>query len=209
MLARLADQPAAADWQMIETSRDFAQSLDAVNHTALARFVTRLGRESTRASVESALQQAWAELVAELAGWVPGPWRPALRWITPLPHLRLAAAERATGIEAPEVLAEMPGDEAAISDAWRAEFDARLPGAGPELTQSLAPLFERFLAGPPQPSAQTTALTDHLSATFRIQAQQPAAAFAWLGIMALSFERLRGALLRAMIFPARADREGR
>lgn len=212
--ARLAARPLGPDWQLIETSRDFAQALDAVNHGSLARFVSRLGRESTAAEVEDALRQSWAELVAEVVLWAPRKWRAALTWITPLPHLWLANATPAAtpaATKAATLAATLPGAGAldasiseglSVSEAWRAGLAGRLPAPDPALDRALAPLFDRFLEGPPRPAADTADLSDRLERLFRDRAQEPAAVFAWLGLMAITLERLRGALLLARFFPS-------
>lgn len=201
--ARLAQRPTPLDWQMMETGRDFAQSLDAASHGPVARYVTRLGRDSDRAAVEDALRHAWAELVAEVAAWVPTKWRAPILWISSLPHLRLIEAESAPELPGAELLRAAMAEEGDISAAWRDGFSARLPHPDPWLDAVLAPVFDRFLAGPPRPDTDTTEVSALLEALFRARPQQPAAVFAWLGLMALGFERLRGALLLARLFPER------
>ncbi len=208
MQARLAERPTSVEWQMIETGRDFAQSLDATTRTSLVPFVTRLGRESDEASIEKALRQSWADLVAEAASWVPKKWRPALLWITALPHLRLVEARRAPELVADEASKAEAVGEFEVSEAWRERLMSRLPVSDPALVRDLAPLFDRFLEGPPRPESDAAALSVHLETLFRTRAQEPVAAFAWLGLMALVMERLRGALLRAVLFPARQPVEG-
>ncbi|GKY88757.1 hypothetical protein [Sinisalibacter aestuarii] len=205
--ARLASVPSPADWQMIETSRDFSQCLDAASRTSLAGIVARLGRESSRAATEEALRQAWAETVDRVATWVPPAWQPALRWFALLPHLRVIEAGMPPPLDGSPELAEQMARGATISQAWRAGFATRLPARDPAMDTALAPLFARFLEGQPSPASETAALWQHLDRVFRRQAQEPVAALAWLGLMALVFERLRGALLRALLFPARAPAE--
>jgi len=200
--ARLAQRPTALDWQMIETGRDFAQSLDAASHGPQARYVTRLGRDSDGPAVEDALRQAWAELVAEVAAWVPPKWRAPTLWITALPHLRLIE-EDASQLPGAEALRDANAAGDTVSDAWRSGFAERIPHADAALASALAPMFDRFLEGPPRPEADTPEVSARLEALFRARPQQPVAVFAWLGLMALMIERLRGALLLARLFPAR------
>ncbi len=206
--ARLAQRPSALDWQMIETGRDFAQSLDAASHGPLARYVSRLGRESDRPAVEDALRQAWADLVAEVASFVPGKWRAALLWITPLPHLRLIEAGRAPKLAGAEALQAAIPDGSGASEAWREGFAARLPAADPGLAAALAPMFDRFLEGPPRSATDTPELSARLETLFRSRPQQPIAVFAFLGLMAVMIERLRGALILAGLFAARDTPSG-
>ncbi|MEC3862781.1 hypothetical protein VK792_15925 [Mesobacterium sp. TK19101] len=192
--ARLAELPSARDWQLIETGRDFGQTLEAARQGALGRYVSRLSRESTAADIEQALRFAWTELVDEVAGWTPARWQASLRWLTPLPHLRLPDAR-------PDPLPADDAPETLVSKVWQAEFERRLPTADAGVLGALDPLLRRFLFGPaPAEGAETVAR--RLEDLFRTRGREPVAIIGWLGLMALVLERLRGALLRALLFPA-------
>ncbi len=200
--ARQAERPTSAEWQMIETARDFAQCLDAAKRTSLGPLVTRLSRESDSAALEQGMRDAWAELVWEVASWMPAKWRPALMWMRPLPYLRLRRAawprDSLTGAE--QVL--MDCDTVDIARHWSREFARRLPARTGTIQGALAPLWDRFADGPARPAADTERLRTTLETVFRRRAQEPVAVFAWLGLAALASERLRGALLLALLFPA-------
>ncbi len=207
MQARFAARPTALDWQMIETGRDLAQALEAARHGAFGATLAQLGRDSSRAAVESALRQGWVARVEELAGWAPPRWRAALAWMALLPQLRHVALRGMPGVAGADTLVTAVKAGALPGAAWRAGLAARLPRAGSGVDDALTPLAERYLEGPPQAVAATGDLARSLTGLFRSRAQEPAAAIAWLGLMALDFERLRGALLLARMFPAR-DRGG-
>jgi hypothetical protein len=182
--ARLAARPTPLDWQMVANSRDFAQAVDASRRGPYADAVTQLGRDSGREAIEAALRRAWAAMVAEVTAWAPATWRPALAWFALLPYLRL------------DTTGATPGQD------WMQGFTERLPGDQRALLGTLAPLTGRFLEGPPNSPAHTAELAATLARLLRTHAQQPAAAFAWLGLVALDLESLRGALLLARLFPA-------
>lgn len=200
MQARYADCPTDRDWQIIETGRTLAQALEAARRGALAHCVTRLGRDSTRVEIEAALRRGWADMVDELVHWVPAPWRPALGWMGLLPHLRVVTAGLPPALPGAEHLAAAVEAGADPGAAWRREWAARLPGNQAALRATLAPLTGRFLEGPPRPVVETPALRKTLEHLFRARAQEPVAAFAWLGLIALEIERLRGALLLVHLF---------
>ncbi|SMH54121.1 hypothetical protein [Maritimibacter sp. HL-12] len=207
MQARFAARPEAAEWQMIETGRDLAQGLDATKRTGLAAFVARLGRDSSREAVESGLRQAWADLVAEVAHWAPPSWRAALEWVALLPHLGLADAEGSLALPGGEALATAIEDGARPGAAWQAGLAARLPRGGAAALAPLNPLITAYLEGPPRALTERWALMRGLERLLRARAGEPAAAFAFLGLMALDLERLRGALLLARLFPVTGEGE--
>ncbi len=207
MQARFAARPEAPEWQMIETGRDLVQALDAAKRTALAPFVARLGRESSREAIEAGLREAWAEQVEEVARWTPPGWRAPLEWWVLLPHLGLADADTPLGLPGGVALGQAINAGARPGAAWQAGFTARLPRGGATALEPLAPLIAAYLEGPPRALAERRVLMRRLERLLRVRAGEPAAAFAFLGLMALDLERLRGALLLARIYPVTGEGE--
>ncbi|MDE2368777.1 MAG: hypothetical protein KGN16_07375, partial [Burkholderiales bacterium] len=153
-LARLAARPRAdaALWRRIEVERDFAPLLELARAGALRPWLVGITAASGVHEVESALRRHWRERVAEVAGWMPAAWRPALLWcawlpdLAPLQHLlhggvapawmegdadwrELARAQPAQrvallGRGAAAALAAAPQD---LVGAWTAEWRRRLP----------------------------------------------------------------------------------
>jgi hypothetical protein len=91
--------------------------------------------------------------------------------------------------------------------AWLAEWRRRIP----EGVQAALETFERVVAGhserfesadPHDASVLRRALEARLMAIFRANALEPVAAFAWLGLVALELERLRGELVARALVPA-------
>lgn len=198
--AQLARCPTALDWQLIETGRDFSQCLETARRTALARFVSALNRDSAWTEIEEALRHAWSDMVVETARWLPAAWRPALCEFAALPHLRSIENGRAEGICGGAALADLAAEGVDISLAWQDRFGAVLPAPDPGLLTDLSPLLDRYLSGPPRSAGDGTALAASLKKLLRSRLQEPVAIFAWIGVMVLATERLRGALLVARLF---------
>ncbi|GGD43612.1 hypothetical protein [Sinisalibacter lacisalsi] len=207
MQARFAARPEAPEWQMIETGRDLVQALDAAKRTALAPSVARLGRESSREAVETGLRKAWAEQVDEVARWTPPAWRAPLEWWVLLPHLGLADADTPLALPGGDSLAQAIEAGARAGAAWQTGFTARLPRGGAAALEPLAPLIAAYLEGPPRALTERRVLKRGLERLLRARAGEPAAAFAFLGLMALDLERLRGALLLARMYPVTGEGE--
>jgi len=87
--ARYAERPVEADWRFFEASRDLGHCLEAVRGSAMRRYVERLNGASGSHLIETTLRDEWCALVAEVRGWVPSRWAPAVSWFALLPHLRL------------------------------------------------------------------------------------------------------------------------
>jgi hypothetical protein len=97
----------------------------------------------------------------------------------------------------------------ALLPAWLSQWRARLPSCSSETLrslQALAALLEAQAQRPRLLPAVTAepgrdALQRQLRRIFRRQAVQPGAVFAYLGLLALDLERLRGALVLRSLFP--------
>lgn len=95
----------------------------------------------------------------------------------------------------------------ALPEAWRLEWRSRWPAVPPAQRANLDAVEARFLEHResltrPQmdgPAARDR-LADGLLRVFRRHPAQPAAAFAYLGLVALMLARLRAALLHRMLF---------
>jgi hypothetical protein len=95
-----------------------------------------------------------------------------------------------------------------LPEAWTAEWQRRLPPDALDdtalacLAHDLERHLERFQdAGTHEAPQLRSELESRLLATFRRNALESAAVFAWLGLTALDLERLRGELARRLAFP--------
>lgn len=151
LCARFGERADEAVWRRIEVVRDVAGVLDIVRASSLAPYVTGIGPEIEAHALETAARRHWRALVHEVAGWMPPPWQPAVRWCAVLVDLpALAALGRREPL--PAWLADDPllrglagseqalvdrdcsallraggGDAARLQAAWRAQWLARLP----------------------------------------------------------------------------------
>jgi hypothetical protein len=162
--------------------------------------------------VEAVLRQVAAADLAEIAGWLPPRWRDLALWLGQLPYLRAREAAAENGA-APDWLE--PGGEAWVgagADAageWRAEWARRCRKAGGAgaISAVLAPLLARFLGASsgdrPTAGAVPTGwagLERYFLKAFRTGQGGPAGVFAFLGLLVLDNERLRGVLVGHAVF---------
>jgi hypothetical protein len=181
--------------------------------------------------MEIAMRSHWRERVEAIATWMPAVWRAAIEWcallveLPVLQHLARSGAvprwlsddplraawsgEQAQREPAPALLlaaARVEPDR--VGSIWRAEWDRRLPDRRertPLLQETVRLLAEHASTfRGPLPSdgwALRRALHARLSRLFRRATLDPAAAFIFLALSALDFERLRGEILRRVAFP--------
>ena len=96
--ARYGARPDAATWRRIETVRDLGAMLDAARASALRPWTAGLAGDSDPHSLERVLRGQWRALAAEVAAWMPEPWRRAIAWsaivadLPALDHLRRGEA---------------------------------------------------------------------------------------------------------------------
>ena len=172
--ARHGDRLRESDWHAIETLRDLAPLLELARSTTLRPWLAGIDAASDPHGIESALRERWRATVAEVAGWMPKRWRPALEWwgtlpdLAPLQHLargeapsdwmREDAAWRTLAAAAPGARAGLPveGPLAALSsvwsapetlgEAWDAEWRRRWPSGRHGQAATLQPLARVWAA---------------------------------------------------------------
>jgi hypothetical protein len=153
--ARHGERLREADWHRIEVLRDLRPLLELARGTALRPWLAGIDADSSVHRVEAALRERWRAVVAEVAGWMPAAWRPALAWwavlpdLAPLQHLargeepaawmRDDDAWRELGASAPEaraarladgplaVLAAAWPEPQTLPRVWQAEWQRRWP----------------------------------------------------------------------------------
>ena len=216
--ARLERRLSETDWQALAGSRNFGNCLDVINQTPAANITSRLDRTNSVHAVERVLREEWGGNVAEIAGWLPEKWRHATNWMVLLPHLR--RFEYSTGNDhtpgwlrlkaefgdlAEAVLPEetVQSSTLEVTKIWRNGWGLHMPvkqHVG-EIDTALTPLLDRYLGNETiKASKSWQELGRYLKGLFRNHPQTPVAIFAYLGLVALDFERLRGVLVDRIIF---------
>ena len=213
--ARYGARPDEALWQRLAGQGDLGGYLAAARATSLAGWLSGIGERADSHAVELALRKRWREAVGELARWLPAEWRAAVAWsaqLIDLPALAWLAGGEAplAWMEKDPVLAAEPAGRRPNSrESWLAGWRQRWPdGAEGEALAGLGAVVEAHLAAfaqlPPAAAVEARrALADEARRRFRRGAGHPVAAFAWLLLLALDLERLRGELvLRALAVEA-------
>jgi hypothetical protein len=228
--ARFGARPDELAWRRIEMIRDLGGVLDAARASPLAYYLGEIGPDADSHAIESALRTRLRERVHAIADWEPPQWRKAIEWCALLPDLPLLQHLARGGVPPPWLrddalgaalrdgiaahagpaflLAEGKRDPDRIAAAWRAEWQRRLPvpiAASPFLAEVAGLLTEHATAfrDPLQVEGWTLRRTLHarLTQLFRRAMLTPASAFIFLALSALDCERLRGELLRRVVFP--------
>ena len=298
--ARFGARPQDGDWHRIELQRALAAVLDAARGTPLARWTAGVASGHDVHAIAAVLRGHRRALAAEIGGWMPAEWRPALAWLAVAPDLPVCAhlaAGRAPrrwmhddvvyrALLAPgaggdpgdgdgprDTRGERPGERVSdtrgdrrdtaaaiardaapdaalatltalaatgiaalpVGERWRVGWLRRLPrGAPPALAEAgtgvaahfgagvaaahpgarSAPTGVAAATGSTRPSGSPTAapvsapaavaraaLAARLTRLYRRASGEPAAAFAYLGLALVDFERLEGELARRALFP--------
>ena len=186
--ARFGERPDDIAWRTIAVIRDMSALVDAVLQGPLHRWSVGLGSSADAHAIEATLRANWRALVAEVRGWMPRQWQPAVDWAGALVDL---ATDTRDGIDA----------EAALA-GWQREWWRRAPRAArddPPL-RTLGRMLAQHRAARIEPRR---ALCVRLERLYRRSTLDPAAAFVFLALSALDLERLRGELVQRALFPGR------
>ena len=238
--ARHGARPNEAVWLQLQGVGDLASYLQLAQHSPLRPWVLGMQARQNSHAIELSLRRQFRNYVDEVARWLPGRWKPTLRWLRRLvdlpalqyllseapvpawmqddPALRpLAGESLSTRIEALRnsdcrCLLATSWQDRPLYEAWFECWQRHWPHA-PAFTGGLRTLGNVLLAHvrAQQPGSHTLtrrrreALVPVLQGVFRRHSFQPAAACAHLAMVALDLERLRGDLLRRVLFAQRPE----
>jgi len=79
--ARHAALPREEDWQRLAGARTLGSFLEEAREGALRSWVKGFSALSDAHDLDRGLRAIWREGVAEVARWMPEPWRPAIAWL--------------------------------------------------------------------------------------------------------------------------------
>jgi hypothetical protein len=230
--ARFARRPGAAQWGTLEASRTAEHYLDVLRAGRWLRVPE--GALSIDADArERWLREAWREACAEVGAWYGAARASTFEWLAVLADLdaleRLRAgtalpawihddrwlgvlAQAATGARI-ERLAATPyaplGDawrgSAPLLDAWRARWRASWRDAEPRASGALTQLEAAVAASAALAAgARRDAIEDAAHRAFRRGAGTAVAGVAYLAVVALQLERIRGGIAARTIAGAAA-----
>jgi hypothetical protein len=163
--SRHGQRATEAQWQQLESTREFGALLDAARGSPLRTWVAGITAQATSQEIEAALSAHWHAAVAEIVAWMPGPWHGALAWcavlldLPVLQHLARGGEVVAWMQQDPRwrelcavphgeraiVLAQGPwralapawSEPSTLAAAWQAEWRRRLPQPLPDADASL------------------------------------------------------------------------
>ena len=182
--ARYGARPGESTWRRLRASASLPHFLEAARASELRPWLTAIHARSRADEIEQALQRAFAAEVREVASWLPEAWRPAFDFV-------LDSGTRQFG------------------DAWLKEFRATWPRMQRQDRDGLQRFTDALLvhhqrmANCPETSDGweiRAGLERETVRRFRLHAERPTAAFCFLALVLLDLERLRGALLRRLLF---------
>jgi hypothetical protein len=232
--ARYAELPGEDDWLRLAGARGLGLFLEEARTGALRGWVKGFSALSDAHDLDRGLRAIWREGVAEVARWLPAPWRAAVAWLNWLPLLPLldhagryrtlppwvacdaslrplwgpdgALDTKALGAAGAAALLVPPADLARV---WWSQWRGLWPACDKQALDKLERLTGRVLrhgqaftqAGADTAWPLRRELRERLRLDFHRLPLQPAAAFAFLGLLALDLERLRAALMQRALFP--------
>jgi len=237
--ARHGERLSESGWRVLEAAPDMASYLQAARTTALRRLIRHLPGQTDPHAAERSLREDWQAHVAEIAGWSPPIWQPAILWWATLPYLApmihlhrgeevvawmrddpalypytqadpAARRKALAGSRLAPVLDDAATGNAPL-DAWQEHWLTLLPAGHPDSQRRLHTLGIA-IAGGVRPAVASIAdtrssrsrrrtLKQRFVSSFRRYASTPVAAFAFLGLSLLEYDRLRSGLVVRAVFP--------
>lgn len=212
--SRYATRADASAWREIEHARALPALLELARGAGFERVVAQLPQPPGLHALDLAVRKQWRERVDQVAGWMPAEWQAAVRWcalIVDLPFIRYLA-DGGVPYEWMQRDACLASGPQALAGGWYREWRRRMPRL-PEHEAAqwrlLVRAVESHLDALSQAAAdagwrQRQLLEQKLNALFRRCTLEPLAAFAFLALVWLDLERLRGEIATRIAFPARS-----
>lgn len=220
MQARHGERLREGDWRRLQAAKSAVHYLDLARNSALATWASPLSLNKDHHQVERILRSAWRQTVREVAEWFPPSWRAAISWCGELPELPIRDHSMhnlpvPSWAEPDDITADAARwsttaqAEANAGAVWLRRWRALCPSLSGAEAKALDVLASQLFACLETPECGTPDFPyrpprDMLQAIclriFRRQAGSPVAAFAYLSLVLLDFERFRGGLIERMLF---------
>jgi hypothetical protein len=222
--ARLAWRASEPSWQRLHAARSLPALLDAARSTTLAPYVAGIAANATLLQIDLAFQTQLRSRIDEVAGWLPAPWQPAVRWTATLIDLPAQLHKQHEGSSAHPIEggpAEAPAAEhgaqrakpapvrqpapihpalAAWLHAWQQRWPAVCPALAAWSQRLAADVTALATADPATAAAQREQLATRLASELHARAVAThIAPFAFLALLGLDLKRLRGECVRARL----------
>lgn len=217
--SRYAARANAAAWREIEHARELPALIELARGAGFDRVVARLPLPLGLHELDLALRKQWRERVAEVAGWMPDEWQAALRWcalIVDLPFIRYLADGGIPyqWMERDPCFAywrARPGPQA-VASGWYRQWRSRMPRLSEDeaahfllFVRSVESHLGAFSGAAADAGWHQRQMLEHkLTTLFRRSTLEPLAAFAFLALVWLDLERLRGEIATRIAFPSRS-----
>ena len=206
-----------AEWQRLARVPSYDLFLKQARETSLAPLLQTIGDgEASVQSLEQRLKARFVQKILEIITAVPESWRPAARWtvgLLDLPVLQHAQAGGEPLLEAGsmvEILEQQDWNtDQPLWALWLDRWRKLWPKEGQRTLKPLETLVRLLqqhrvefsaLEGHEAAVAARMALEARLVGLFRSHALQPVAVFVHLVLTFLDYERLRGELVRHLLF---------
>lgn len=220
--SRYAARAGPSAWHAMEHARELPALIELARGSGFDRVVAQLPMPLGLHELDCAVRKQWRERVDEVAGWMPVDWQAALRWcalIVALPFIQY----RAQGgipygwMQGDPSFADLSAqagtwaDPQAVASGWYRAWRRRMPRLSDEEAAQFL-VFVRtveshrgaFSSAPADAGWRLRHLLEQkLTALFRRSTLQALAAFAFLALLWLDLERLRGEIARRIAFPLR------
>lgn len=206
--ARFGERPAEATWRALAVIRERTALFDAARQPPFRRWTAGLPPDADAHAIEAALRANGRALAAEVRLWMPARWQPAVDWACALADLPAAhylaqggaplhwMRDDAEFRDLAHATVVAPAHATAVLREWRDEWWRRVPERTPALRE-----LARVVHAHRGADADRHALAARLVLLYRRAPVDAGAAFVFLALSALDMERLRGELLRRVLFP--------
>lgn len=85
--ARFSIRPSEPFWRELEAGRELTHLIEIVRPGTLGAAVGSISPTIDGHALDARLRDRWAGICAEIAGWYPPSWQPAMRWLAWLPWI--------------------------------------------------------------------------------------------------------------------------
>jgi hypothetical protein len=205
--ARLAWRASEPTWQRLHAARSLPALLDVARSTTLAPYVAGIAANASLLQIDLAFQTQLRSRIDEVAGWLPAPWQPAVRWTATLIDLPAQLHKQHEGGSAQHAQLAAVRQPALVHPAlaaWLHVWLQRWPADCPALAAWSRQLAADVTALAVADSATVPTLREQLATRLvsdlhaRVAAPQ-VAPFAFLALLGLDLKRLRGESVRARL----------